>query len=97
MAKSGRTPDELKQDWSEYDFRCYAVYRAHEPSLEERLDFWGAQLVAVGLNPWRKKGARPVNPAHLIPDRWKPKPRERSAADWKNLLRGMAAAFNRKR
>jgi len=84
----------LAERWSERELRELGILFAHEPPGEERSDFWMSQLLAAGINPWRKKGAPAVSPKDLTPDWWggtddKPMTNEQ----WRNMLRGMAQAF----
>lgn len=94
--RRGVSPSEVVKGWDEYELREYAVWRAREPSLEDRVDFWSAHILAALINPYRKKGARAVNGADLIPDRWKARKGPKSVGDWKELLKGMALAFRGK-
>lgn len=92
---SGVPPSVLKDAWPEADFRQYAAYRARWPSVEARLDFWFGQTLAAVVNPWRKAGAKPVNPTDLIPDWWGERAERagpKTVQDWKNLLLGMVKA-----
>lgn len=95
-ARTGEPQSRLKEKWPERDARELAIYLAREPTIEQRLDFWLSRLVAVGANPWRKKGRSPIDPNSLIPDWWGDQHVERTPKDWADLLKGMTLGMGGK-
>ncbi len=55
-AQRGEPVSEVKRSYPERDFRQLAAYYRHSPPIEDRIDFWSAQIIAAQINPWRKKG-----------------------------------------
>lgn len=53
---------------NELDFQTYAAYFAHETDVGQRVDEWGAGILAATINQWRRSS--PVRPESLDPDRW---------------------------
>ncbi len=87
----GEPPDVLAERWTERDLRELGVLFAHEPPIESRMDLWGAQIVAAGVNPWRRKGSPAVNPKDLIPEWWNLAPQQ-TQEQMIQILKAMAAA-----
>lgn len=69
---------------------------ANDWPVEQRLDFWCSQIVAAGVNPWRRKGRPAVNPKDLIPNWWEAAYPERTVEDWKSLFKGITLAMGGK-
>jgi hypothetical protein len=89
--RRGETVSECKARVPESDFRVFWEYFRHVPLPEDRFEFWCARLLAAASNPWRSAGSPAAEPKDLIPDWWKdPAPPERTLADWRLVLRGMA-------
>ena len=69
--RTGRTVAEAKAAVSEQEFRrLWCPYLAREPSVGDRLDWWGSQILALMVNVHRSKGTKPLAAADVLPDRW---------------------------
>lgn len=95
-ANSGEPQSKLKEKWPERDARELAVYLSHEITIEQRLDLWFSQVVAVLANMFRKKGKAAVAPKDLIPEWWGEQSVERTNQDWVDFLKGMALGMGGK-
>lgn len=93
---SGEPPSVLGERWTERELRELGILFAHESPLEERFDFWMAQLLAANINPWRGKGVPVVNPSDLQPDWWGDKEQPKSNAEWRDMLKGMTLSLGGK-